>query len=519
MVHVFGPGGSVFWGGRGIGGAQMSASPLLQMRGMQKVFPGVLALDGVDFDLRSGEVHVLLGENGAGKSTLMKILSGAYVSDGGQMLLEGQPVRFRKPAEALHRGINTIYQECSLVPQLPVYSNIFLGREPSLGWGLLDHAGMRRRTREILTSLGIQIDPAVLVDQLSIAQQQMVEIARALAFDARIIIMDEPTSALTPTEIRRLFELIGQVRERGVGIVYISHRMEEILEVGDRVTVMRDGRWVATRAVGETSIPELIRMMADRELKEHFPRRPVEPGEPLLEVEGLCTSGKLRGVNFTLRRGEILGVAGLMGSGRSTLARTLFGQLRASAGQIRVHGRQVRMGSPAVAVRERMGYLPEDRKGMGLVLPLSIRKNISLANSETTYPRGFLSSRRESQVAGRQVEQLSVRTPHLEQATVNLSGGNQQKVVLGKWLAREADILIFDEPTRGIDVAAKVGIYELMNQLTAQGVGILMISSDLPEVLGMSDRILVLHGGRVSAEFERGGVDQPTVLKAALGEL
>ncbi len=490
---------------------------LLEMRAIGKAFPGVRALDGVDFDLHAGEVHVLLGENGAGKSTLMKILSGAYRCDSGEVFLGGKAVRLHPPAEARRQGINTIYQECSLVPHLPVYANVFLGRERNLGGGILNRRAMRAATSQILHDLGIELDPEVRVARLSIAQQQMVEIARALAFTARIIVMDEPTSALTQTEIRTLFGLIRAVRERGVGIVYISHRMEEIMEVGDRVTVLRDGRRVATAAVREVTIPQLIRWMADRELKDHFPRRPTPPGEPALEVEGLSTSDKLHGIHFALRRGEILGIAGLMGSGRSTLARTLFGELKASAGCLRVHGRMARIRSPGAAIRHRLGYLPEDRKQMGLVLSLSVRQNISLANTDSTYAWGFHRPAREQQLAQTQVGQLRIRTPHLEQPVMNLSGGNQQKVVLAKWLAREADVLIFDEPTRGIDVASKVDIYELMNRLTERGAAILMISSDLPEILGMSDRILVVRAGRIAAEFFRGAVDQETVLRAALG--
>ena len=495
----------------------MSVPLLLEMRAISKAFPGVRALQEVDFDLRAAEVHVLLGENGAGKSTLMKILSGAYRCDSGEMRLDGRAVKLHPPAEARRQGINTIYQECSLVPHLPVYANVFLGREQCVRGGILKRRAMRAATRQILSDLGIELDPDTRVANLSIAQQQMVEIARALAFTARIIVMDEPTSALTQSEIRTLFGLIRAVRERGVGIVYISHRMEEIMEVGDRVTVLRDGRWVATRPVAEVTIPQLIRWMADRELKDHFPRRPVSPGEPALEVENLSTSNKLEGISFALRRSEILGVAGLMGSGRSTLARTLFGALTVRSGQVRIHGRLARIRSPAAAVRYRLGYLPEDRKQMGLVLPLSVRQNIALANTEAAYPWGFHRPAREQRLAQTQVSQLRIRTPHLEQPVVNLSGGNQQKVVLGKWLAREADVLIFDEPTRGIDVASKVDIYELMNRLTERGAAILMISSDLPEILGMSDRILVMRAGRVAAEFARGSVDQEMVLRAALG--
>jgi ribose transport system ATP-binding protein len=495
----------------------MSTPLLLEMRAISKSFPGVRALDGVDFDLRAGEVHVLLGENGAGKSTLMKILSGAYRCDSGAVWVDGRAVRLHPPVEARRLGINTIYQECSLVPHLPVYANVFLGRERCLGAGILDRRAMRTATGEILRDLGIELDPDARVGRLGIAQQQMVEIARALAFTARIIVMDEPTSALTSTEIRKLFGLIRAVRKRGVGIVYISHRMEEIMEIGDRVTVLRDGQRVASSSVTEVTVPQLIRWMADRELAEHFPRRPTAPGEPALVVENLSTQGKLAGINFTLRRGEILGVAGLMGSGRSTLARALFGELTVCSGQVRVHGCLARIRSPAAAIQQRLGYLPEDRKQMGLVLPLSVRQNLALANPEEVYPWGWRRAGREQRLAEVQVSQLRIRTPHLEQPVVNLSGGNQQKVVLGKWLAREADVLIFDEPTRGIDVAAKVDIYELMNRLTERGAAIVMISSDLPEILGMSDRILVMRGGRVAAEFRRGAVDQEAVLRAALG--
>jgi len=496
----------------------MSPFPLLEMRGIGKSFPGVRALDGVNFDLRAGEVHVLLGENGAGKSTLMKILSGAYRCDEGELQLEGRPVRLHSPAQARALGINTIYQECSLVPHLPVFANIFLGRERCYAGGILKRGEMRRAAATILSELGIQLEVEARVSRLSVAQQQMVEIARALAFDARLIIMDEPTSALTPNEIRTLFGLIRTVRARGVGIIYISHRMEEIREVGDRATVLRDGRWVATAEVAQVSMEQLIRWMADRELKEHFPRRPSPVGQMALEVDGLCTTDKLRHVRFALRAGEILGVAGLLGSGRSTLARVLFGDLPASGGTIRIHGRPIRMRSPSTAIARQVGYLPEDRKDRGLVLPLSVRRNMALANPRKAYPYGFLRPGRERELAQEQMDRLRIRAPHLDQPVMHLSGGNQQKVVLGKWLAREADILLFDEPTRGIDVAAKVDIYELMNRLTERGAAILMISSDLPEVLGMSDRILVMHGGRVTATFRRGEADQPAVLRAALGE-
>lgn len=492
--------------------------PLLEMRGIGKSFPGVCALDAVDFELRAGEVHVLLGENGAGKSTLMRILSGACPSDTGEIRLGGGSVAIHSPHQARALGISTIYQEFNLVPHLSAGANIFLGREPARALGLVNHRQLHARAGGVLTQLGIRLDPTTRVEQLSVAQQQMVEVARALAFDARILIMDEPTSALTAAESRTLFALVRSVRDRGVGVIYISHRMEEIFALGDRVTVLRDGRRVATRAVAEVTVGELIRLMADRELKDHFPRRRVPPGEPVLEVSQVSTRDKLRDVSFTLRQGEILGVAGLLGSGRSTLARVLFGAVRPTAGTVRVQSRGVRLRSPAAAIRLGIGYLAEDRKQQGLVLALSVRQNIALPNTDLAYPFGVRRPARERELVAAQVEQLRIKTPHLDQPVVYLSGGNQQKVVLAKWLARQAGILIFDEPTRGIDVAAKVDIYELMNRLTDQGAAILMISSDLPEVLGMSDRILVMHNGRVVGEFDPRQANQATLVRAALGE-
>jgi len=488
------------------------------MRGIGKRFPGVQALTDVDFELRAGEAHVLLGENGAGKSTLMKILSGACVPDTGEILLNGTRAGLQRPQQARALGISTIYQEFNLVPHLSVGCNLFLGREPMGALGTLSLRRIHARAAQVLGQLGIRLDPSARVEQLSVAQQQMVEVARALAFDARVLIMDEPTSALTAAEIRTLFQLIRSVRQRGVGIIYISHRMEEIFEIGDRVTVLRDGRVVGTRAVREVTVDELIRLMADRELKDHFPRRRVPPGDVVLAVSHLATRDKLRDVSLTLRRGEILGVAGLLGSGRSTLARVLFGAEPASAGSVVVRSNPKRVASPAAAIRLGLGYLAEDRKQQGLVLPLSVRQNIVLPNTDRAYPWGVRHPSREQGLVAAQVEQLRIKTPHLDQAVVNLSGGNQQKVVLAKWLARNAEILIFDEPTRGIDVAAKVDIYELMNRLTEHGAAILMISSDLPEVLGMSDRILVMHQGRITGEFDPRAADQATLVRAALGE-
>jgi ribose transport system ATP-binding protein len=497
----------------------MNSGILLQMRDISKSFPGVRALEKVNFELKSGEIHVLLGENGAGKSTLMKILSGAYRLDEGQIFLEGALVYIQNPHHAQQLGISSIYQEFNLVPHLSVSANIFLGREPLRWPGILDKRIMRKQTAGLLDQLAIRLDPAATISSLSVAEQQMVEVAKALAFDSKILIMDEPTSALTAGEIRALFNLIHRLRQRGVGIVYISHRLEEIFELGDRVTVLRDGRFVATRKVAEVTAEELIRLMADRQLKEGFPSRRVAPGPPVLQVSHLSTRHRLKDINFVLHAGEILGVAGLLGSGRSALARALFGVDKIATGSIRVHDQERRIDSPTVASRHGLGFLAEDRKRFGLVLGLSVKQNITLANTEEIYRCGVLSPSREQHLAEQCVAQLKIKTPHLEQPVLFLSGGNQQKVVLGKWLARQADILIFDEPTRGIDVAAKADIYELMNRLTEQGVGILMISSDLPEILGLSDRILVMRQGQIAAQFSRLEATPEKVLKVALGEV
>lgn len=495
----------------------MDGVPLLEMRGIGKSFPGVRALDGVDFELRAGEVHVLLGENGAGKSTLMKILSGAYRPDEGEIRIGGEPRRIATPHHAQALGISTIYQEFNLIPHLPVSANIFLGREPRRAGILLDRRAMRNQAGIALRELDVALDPDSPVSALGVAEQQMVEVAKALSLEARILVMDEPTSALTDTEIANLFGIVRRLRDRGVGIVYISHRMEEIFEIGDRVTVLRDGRKVATHALGAVTVKELVRDMANRELTEHFPREVVEPGPPVLEVRDLTTRAKLRGVSFILRRGEILGVAGLLGSGRTELARAIFGADPIQSGEVLVRGRPCRFRSPRAAIRAGIGLLPEDRRQFGLVLPLSLKRNVSLPNTNRVYPRGLLRPGEERRLAEECVDGLRVKTPHINQATANLSGGNQQKVVLGKWLARRSDIFIFDEPTRGIDIGAKVEIYRLMNRLTREGAGILMISSEMPEVLGMSDRILVMREGRLAGEFKRAEATQEAVLGAALG--
>ncbi len=491
--------------------------PLLEMRGVRKRFPGVIALDGVDLDLRSGEVHVLLGENGAGKSTLMKILSGAQAADEGEILVDGRAVVIDSPRAARRLGISIIYQELTLVPHLSAPANVFLGKEPTGRFGLLDLDFMKSKTRELLLDLGIALDLDVPVSTLGIAEQQMVEVAKALSEDARILVMDEPTSALTASEIEQLFAAIARLLARGVGIIYISHRMNEVQRIGHRVSVLRDGRRISTRPVPDVTIDELIRLMVGRSVGDHFPRHRSPPGAEVLKVDHLSRQGVLHDISFHLRRGEILGVAGLLGAGRTELARALFGADRSDGGQVVVKGRLALVRSPAEGIATGLGLLPEDRKAQGLVLGLTVRQNIALTSAKRLSRFGLVEERKEAELSQRFVDELRIKTPSLEQLTGALSGGNQQKIVLGKWLAASVDVLIMDEPTRGIDVAAKVEIYELMNRLTESGAAILMISSELPEILGMSDRILVMRGGRIVSEFAAGGADQETLLGAALG--
>jgi ribose transport system ATP-binding protein len=490
--------------------------PVLQMRGISKRYPGVRALSEADLDVRAGEVHVLLGENGAGKSTLVKILSGAVGPDAGAILLDGRQVAIGDPLHARRLGISTIYQELSLVPHLSAAENIFLGKTPTRGFGIVDWRRMRREADRILNGLGVSIDGRAPVHSLRLAQQQMVEVARALSDDARILIMDEPTSALSQREVAQLFTTITHLTARGVAVVYISHRMDEVFRIGHRVTVLRDGRHVTTQDIAAVTPSQLVRLMADREVADHYPRPPRVRGEELLRVEGLGGRG-LKGVSFALHRGEIVGIAGLVGAGRTRLARAIVGADRVERGRIVVKGRAVRIGSPVDAARARIGFLPEDRKQQGLVLPLSVERNVSMSHLPALARFGVMDRFRERVEAQEAIVNLRIRTPGPEQVVQHLSGGNQQKVVLAKWLAARAEILIFDEPTRGIDVAARHDIYVLMNQLVEHGAGVLMISSDLPEVLGMSDRILVLRGGAVEREFAGREATDADVLQAALG--
>jgi ribose transport system ATP-binding protein len=508
----------------------MSTAPVLEMTGIRKAFPGVVALDGVDLTLHAGEVHMLLGENGAGKSTLMKILSGAYRKDGGEIRINGNAVDIQSPRDALALGIRVIYQELNLVPQLSVAENIFLGEAPTRGPGFIDWRALTEATSRLLTELGLDLEARTPLHRLSLAQRQLVEIAKALrgtelagsrvpapgSRQTSILVMDEPTSALTSREVDQLFLLIATLAQRGVAVVYITHRLDEVYRIGTRVTVLRDGRQVATSMLSDVTVDGLVRWMANRDLTDHFPKRRVEPGAELLRVEGLTRAGVLHDISFSVRAGEVVGIAGLLGAGRSELARVLAGADRRHSGRIVCGGVDVSFGHPADAIRKGIGLLPEDRKAEGLVAGLTVARNIALPHGGRLARGGFLPTGCETSLADPLIRDLRVKATPLQEVR-QLSGGNQQKVVLAKWLAGDARIFIFDEPTRGVDVGAKVEIYHLMNRLTAGGAGIIMISSELPELLGMSDRILVMRGGRIAATFDRAAATQERVVAAAFG--
>ncbi|EFO3401586.1 sugar ABC transporter ATP-binding protein, partial [Escherichia coli] len=481
-------------------------------------FPGVLALNDVQFTLRRGEVHALLGENGAGKSTLMKILSGVYQPDEGEIIFEDKPVSFSDPLSAQNVGITIIHQEFNLFPELTVEENIFIGREfcKKNRWRL-DEKQQRQATIEILQKLNLAIKPDTLVADLTVAQQQMVEIAKAISVNARILIMDEPTAALTETEIESLFRVTRLLKEQGTGIVYISHRLEELALIADRATVMRDGQYISTVDYECVKISDLIAMMVGRDLGNIYPRREaLQQRIPVLEVNGLTRKGVLNDINFTLYRGEILGFAGLMGAGRTELARAIFGADSIDSGTLKLNGKETVIKDISDAIQQGISYLTEDRKKEGLALNLSVERNIMLGNYPEYSDRfGNIDSRRCQQTSEEQVKALRIKTPNLEQAALNLSGGNQQKIIIARWVCKDTDILIFDEPTRGIDVGAKLEIYELMNRLVAKGKSIIMISSELPEVLGMCDRILVMRSGRITGELSAKEATQEKIMQYA----
>lgn len=488
------------------------------MKKIRKEFPGVLALDDVSFQLKRGEVHVLLGENGAGKSTLMKILSGAYSKDQGEILINGEETDILSPAHAQDLGIGIIYQEFNLNPHLSVAENIFLGREPVLFSGIINWKKLYRDAQEILDSLNVKIRAKQQVGSLGVAMQQMVEVAKALSLHARILIMDEPTASLSNTEIEALFKTITHLKKDGVAIIYISHRLEEIFEIGDRVTVLRDGRYIGTKLVSELTRDRMVRMMVNRDLDDQIPKVKADIGEVILKAERVCVNNRLKEISFELRKGEVLGIAGLMGAGRTRLAKTLFGVETIASGKLFIEGEERSLKTPRDAINAGIGLVTEDRKTEGLVLELSVKQNISMPNMDKFVAKGILNLNKENTVADDYINKLNIRTPSRNQLAIYLSGGNQQKVVLSKWLCSDVQIFIFDEPTRGIDVGAKTEIYQLMNQLTARGAAIIMISSEMPEILGMSDRILVMRDGKIAGELSDTEATQEKIMNYALGE-
>lgn len=485
------------------------------MQGITKRFPGVLALNDVQFKLRAGTVHSLMGENGAGKSTLMKILAGVYVLDSGQILLDGKPVSITDPRDGLANGISMIHQELSFVPDMSAAENIYLGRELRNGAGLVSKKRMVEETQKVFDSWNININPATQMKDLSVAQAQMVEIAKAIAFGSRIIIMDEPTSAITDREVARLHEMINQLRKAGTAIIYITHKMDEVFAISDEITVFRDGTWVATENASNIDRNGLISLMVGRELTQLFPKGEAEIGEVILEVEGLNRGRQVKDVSFKVRRGEILGFAGLMGSGRTEVLETVFGIHAAESGTIKINGKEVKIREPYQAIEAGIGLLTEDRKKTGIMGVLSVRDNMSIASLNRFTSMGVLRKPTLEQLCEEQRQALALKTPSLNQQIQNLSGGNQQKVLLSRWLLTDPDILIIDEPTRGIDVGAKSEIHRLMSKLAAQGKAIIMVSSEMPEILGMSDRVVVMCDGRLVGEVSRENATQENIMQLA----
>ncbi|MFJ6675010.1 sugar ABC transporter ATP-binding protein [Actinosynnema sp. NPDC091369] len=491
--------------------------PLLELRDVAKSFQAVRALRGVSLSLHAGEVHALAGENGAGKSTVVRIIGGEHRPDAGEVLLDGEPVRFSSPRDARQRGVAVIHQEPVQFPDLSAAENVFMGRQPLRRGRRIDRRELRRRTAELFDRLGVPLDPDRPTRGLSIADQQIIEIAKALSADARVIVMDEPTAALSAVEAERLFRVARGLAERGAALLFISHRLEEMYRLCDRVTVLRDGAPVSTDPMAEVPRDALVRRMVGREVEQLFPERRTEIGEPRLVVEGLTRTGVFHDVSFTVRRGEIVGLAGLIGSGRTEVARAVFGVDRPDAGTVSVDGVGLPAGDPRAAIDRGVALVPEDRREQGLVLELSIERNASLARLREVSPGWITRRSRERALAARWARRLSVKAARLADPAATLSGGNQQKVVLGKWLATEPSVLIVDEPTRGIDIGTKVEVHALLSDLAGQGLAVLLISSELPEVLGMADRVLVVHEGRITAELAGVDATEEAVMRAATG--
>jgi ABC-type sugar transport system ATPase subunit len=492
---------------------------LLEIKSISKSFPGVKALSNVSLSVKHGQVLALVGENGAGKSTLMKILSGVYEMDAGQILLDGKPVDLNSPLKSQHLGISIIYQELNLLLNMNIAENIFLGREQKRDGTLREFVNkreMHRKAQELLARVGLDIDTSTLVGRLSTAQKQMVEVAKSLSFNAKLIIMDEPTSSLTDKETDILFNIIRVLRSQGVSIIFITHRLREIFEIADEIAIMRDGEMIAVKKAGETSENDVISAMVGRSIDDIFYREKAPIGDVVLDVRDLSTRALLKDINFKLRKGEILGFAGLVGAGRSEVVRAVFGIDRRETGRIFIDGKKARINNTVDALRNGIGFVPEDRKEQALILRMDVRSNISLAALPAMKKRLFIDKQKEAAVAGNYISRLQIKTPSDRQTAYNLSGGNQQKIVIAKWMETSPRILILDEPTRGIDVKTKKEIYMLMSNLANQGVAIIMISSELPEIIGMSDRIIVMHEGRIKGEMSGENATQEAIMKMAL---
>jgi ribose transport system ATP-binding protein len=492
--------------------------PILSLKSISKSFPGVQALDTVNLDVYPGEVHALVGENGAGKSTLMRIISGASPKDSGIMLWNGREVNIQSPIEAQNLGIAMIHQELALIPYIDVGKNIFLGREPGNNVpGLIDWTSLYDAAEGVLGSLGLTINPKTIVKDLTIAQQQMVEVAKALSMNASLLVMDEPTSALTDREVETLFDQMSRLRNEGVSIIFISHRLEEVNRIADKITVLRDGQWIGTHPADSISENEIVKMMVGRELDDRVSRESHATDKSILELKDFHTSGIVRDVSLDLKQGEILGIAGLVGAGRTELLEAIFGIRQVTNGDIYLGGERIEIDNPAKAIKNGIGFIPEDRKAQGLFLNMGVRQNIVLAALNFLTRFGVVLQKRTKELATSLVEQLDIRTPGLGQKVRNLSGGNQQKVVIARWLALEPRILLLDEPTRGIDVGAKTEIHTLLDQMAQTGVGILMVSSELPEILSVCDRLLVMREGRILLETVPEKTTQDEVMKIAAG--
>jgi inositol transport system ATP-binding protein len=501
------------WGGH----MEQEQEYILKMKGITKEFPGVKALSNVDLNIKPGTVHALMGENGAGKSTLMKILIGMYAEYHGEIILNGKKVKFKDIKQALDMGISMIHQELTYVENMTIAENIFLGKEPAFKKVWINEKTMVKKTKELMNRIGIDLNPKTLMKDLSVSEKQMVEMAKAISYDSKIIIMDEPTSAISDREVEQLFKIIKELKKNDVAIIYISHKMDEIFKISDQLTILRDGTFVGTYDTEQLTIDTLVSLMVGRQLTDLFPKRNSEVGEVILSVSGLKKENAYNDITFHVRKGEIVGIAGLMGAGRTEVVNSIFGLEPYEQGEVRLRGERVVIKSPADAINLGIGLVSEDRKQIGLVLPLSVRENMSLPNLHLFSNFTVVSKAKEKKIVDKMIHDLSIKTPHSDQLVKNLSGGNQQKIVIAKSLLRDPDVLILDEPTRGIDIGAKSEIYQLISKLAEEGKAIIMVSSELPEILGLSDRILVLHEGKITGELIREEANQEKIMKFAVG--